>query len=181
MNFLLLIITTILFSFFVNANPIPKDNKATFDVLRKNKIIGSVETTFNQKDDRLIVKTVVDIKVKVFLIPAYKFFQESIETWENNNFIKFEGQTDFEDEREYFIKGKDIENNFIATGMDGQIILDKNILPLNYWNKNILKENEIFDTQKGIVRKIKVEKIADEELELNGEKIETEKCVGCLA
>ena len=48
------------------------------------------------------------------------------------NLLKFEGYTDFEDEREYFIKGEDKENNFIASGMDGELILNKDILPLNY-------------------------------------------------
>ena len=46
--------------------------------------------------------------------------------------------------------------------MDGDLILDKNILPLNYWNKNILNEKKLFDTQKGIVRKISVNKLKNE-------------------
>ena len=29
---------------------------------------------------------------------------------------------------------------FIATGMDGLIEMDENIVPLNYWNKEMLKE-----------------------------------------
>ena len=38
-----------------------------------------------------------------------------------------------------------------------ELRLDKDIIPLNYWN--ILDKKELFDTQKGIVRKIKVEKL----------------------
>ena len=43
--------------------------------------------------------------------------------------------------------------------MDGLLELDEKIIPLNYWNKNILEEKELFDTQKGIVRKITVKKL----------------------
>ena len=48
--------------------------------------------------------------------------------------------------------------NFLASGMDGELKLDKNIIPLNYWNISML-DKEVFDTQKGIVRKITVKKL----------------------
>ena len=59
--------------------------------------------------------------------------------------------------------------------MDGELKLDKSILPLNYWNKEILKQIKIFDTQKGIVREIQVTKLQDEEIEINDKKVLTEK------
>ena len=154
-------------SFTVHSFPLPKENKATYDVIRKNKIIGSIETTFNNQDSILEITTVVDIEVKVLFVTAYEFYQTSKETWVDNEFIKIEGYADFEDEREYFIKGEDVDNIFLASGMDGELKLDKSILPLNYWNKEILKQNKIFDTQKGIVRKIQVEKLQDEEIKIN--------------
>ena len=39
--------------------------------------------------------SVLDIDVKVLLFPAYKFFQETKETWINNEFIEIDGFTDF--------------------------------------------------------------------------------------
>ena len=109
------------------------------------------------------------------MIQAYKFFQNSKEIWQDGNFIKFEGYTDFEDEREYYVSGEDKNDSFVATGMDGKLTLEKNILPLNYWNKKILYEKVIFDTQKGILREIKVKRLANEVIEINGTKIKTEK------
>ena len=176
MNFLIILILSAL-SLSSLGFPIPKDNKVTFDMIRKNKTIGSVETTFTQTDEILTIKTVVDIEIKVFFIKAYKFSQTSTETWIGNEFIKFDGHTDFEDEREYFIKGQDTENNFIATGMDGELTLDKNILPLNYWNKEILNEKKIFDTQKGIVREISVKKKSDEIIKINDREVKAEKYI----
>jgi len=168
--FLIFFFSTNVYSF-----PIPKDNNVSFDIIRKNKTIGSVITDFKIEDDKLIIDTVVDIKVKVLFFPAYKFHQETTEIWLDNEFIKIDGYTDFEDEREYFIKGIDGDENFIASGMDGELILDKNIIPLNYWNKKILDESEVFDTQKGIVRKIIVKKLENEIIKIKNKKIETEK------
>ena len=169
---LLLLISANLYAF-----PIPKDNEVSFDIIRKNKNIGSLITTFKKEDDKLQIRTVLDIKIKVLLITAYKFFQDTTETWLNGEFVKIEGYTDFEDEREYYIKGNDLDENFIASGMDGELVLSNKILPLNYWNKKILEEEEVFDTQKGIVRKISVQKLENEIIKINKGKIETEKYI----
>ena len=169
---LLLLISANLYAF-----PIPKDNEVSFDIIRKNKNIGSLITTFKKEDDKLQIRTILDIKVKVFLITAYKFFQDTTETWIEGEFVKIKGYTDFEDEREYYIEGNDLDENFIASGMDGELTLSNKILPLNYWNKKILEEEEVFDTQKGIVRKITVQKLENDIIKMNNKKIEAEKYI----
>ena len=169
----------ILFIFFYSYNSwsitIPKDGKATFDFIRKNKNIGSITSIFTEEDNKLKIHTIVDIKVKVLFIPAYKFFQETTEIWKDNELIEIVGFTDFEDEREYHIKGKDKEDNFIASGMDGELILDKSIITLNYWNKNTLNQKEVFDTQKGIVREISVNQLENEIININDLRLDSEK------
>ena len=172
-NLLILIICGL--SFVANAIPFPKDNKATFDIIRKNKIIGTAETIFIQNKEYLEISTIVNIEVKLLFLSAYKFNQISKEIWLDNEFISFSGETDFEDDRKYIINGKDNGNNFVASGMDGELILNKSILPLNYWNKSILTEETVFDMQKGIERKIKVKKLHNEIIEIGKFKIETEK------
>jgi len=169
---LLLLISANLYAF-----PIPKDNEVSFDIIRKNKNIGSLITTFKKEDDKLQIKTILDIKVKVFLITVYKFFQDTTETWIEGEFVKIEGYTNFEDEREYYIEGNDLDENFIASGMDGELTLSNKILPLNYWNKKILEEEEVFDTQKGIVRKITVQKLENDIIKINNKNIEAEKYI----
>ena len=169
---LLLLISANLYAF-----PIPKDNEVSFDIIRKNKNIGSLITTFKKEDDKLQIRTILDIKVKVFLITVYKFFQDTTETWIEEEFVKIEGYTNFEDEREYYIEGNDLDENFIASGMDGELTLSNKILPLNYWNKKILEEEEVFDTQKGIVRKITVQKLENDIIKMNNKNIEAEKYI----
>jgi hypothetical protein len=169
---LLLLISANLYAF-----PIPKDNEVSFDIIRKNKNIGSLITTFKKEDDKLQIRTILDIKVKVFLITVYKFFQDTTETWIEGEFVKIEGYTNFEDEREYYIEGNDLDENFIASGMDGELTLSNKILPLNYWNKKILEEEEVFDTQKGIVRKITVQKLENDIIQMNNKNIEAEKYI----
>ncbi len=176
MKFLFIIILSFYsFNVFSKPFPVPEDKEVSYDVIRKKKIIGSLYSKFIEDDEKLILHSVLDIDVKVLFFPAYKFFQETKETWVDGNFISIDGFTDFEDDREYYIKGIDEDGFFIANGMDGKLKLDKNIIPLNYWNIHMLSEEEVFDTQKGIVRKIKVKKLKDEKIEMNGKKVETVK------
>ena len=173
----LLIIFLIFYSFysFSQPFPVPEDKEVSFDVIRKKKIIGSLFTKFIEDGDKLILHSVLDIDVKILLFPAYQFFQETKETWINGKFISIKGFTDFEDDREYNITGNDNENFFIANGMDGELKLNKNIIPLNYWNISMLDEKTVFDMQKGIVREINVEKLDDEKIKINGKMIDTIK------
>ena len=170
-----LILITISFSAFTQPFPVPDDKEVSYDVIRKKKTIGSLISKFVEEDEKLILHSVLDIDVKVLFFPAYKFFQESKETWINGEFVSIDGYTDFEDDREYKIVGKDTEEFFIASGMDGELKLDKDIIPLNYWNISILDKKELFDTQKGIVRKIKVEKLKSEKIKINNKTVFAEK------
>ena len=179
MRYLNLIIITILLTIplITSAFPIPDDKEVSFDVIRKNKIIGNLTTKFIEDEENLVLHSILDINVKILFIPAYKFFQETRETWHNGNFISINGFTDFEDDREYKINGKDEDGFFRVTGMDGLLELDENIIPLNYWNKDILKEKKLFDTQKGIVRRISVKKLKDEKIKINDSKLLAEKYI----
>ena len=177
MKYFQLFIIAVFFTFSLTSNafPIPDDNEVSFDVIRKNKVIGNLTAKFIKDDENIILHSVLDINIKILFIPAYKFFQETKETWRNGEFISIDGFTDFEDDREYKIDGKDEDGVFRVTGMDGLLELDEKIIPLNYWNKNILDEKELFDTQKGIVRKITVKKLKDEEIKINNSKLFSEK------
>ena len=178
MNHLIIIILTIIsFSVFSQPFPVPEDKEVSYDVIRKKKTIGSLVSKFIKEDNQIILHSVLDIDVKVLFFPAYKFFQETKETWIDDNFFSIKGFTDFEDDREYNIIGEDTDDFFVANGMDGELKLDKNIYPLNYWNISMLDKKEVFDTQKGIVRKINVEKLNNEKIEVNGENLETEKYI----
>ena len=177
MKYFQLFIIAVFFTFSLASNAflIQDDNEVSFDVIRKNKVIGNLTSKFIKDDENIVIHSVLDINIKILFIPAYKFFQETKETWRNGEFISIDGFTDFEDDREYKIDGKDEDGVFRVTGMDGLLELDEKIIPLNYWNKNILEEKELFDTQKGIVRKITVKKLKDEEIKFNNSKLLSEK------
>ena len=172
-----LLLFFLLTSFSLQAFPIPKNNKAEFDVIRKNKVIGSYDIIFSKDNDYLNIETNIYILVKIMFVTAYEFSHSSKERWKDGKFISISGHTDYEDEREYFIEGKVKEDFFHASGMDGKLKLDKNLIPSNYWNIDVMYQEEIFDSQKGIVRKLKIQEIGKETLEIYNKKIVCKKFI----
>ena len=164
----ILLLFFLLFNISVQAFPIPKNNKAEFDIIRKVKKIGNYTILFSKEIDNLIIETNIEIEVKILFVTAYKFFHTSKEVWGNEKFISIEGYTDFEDEREYYIKAESKDDFLYASGMDGELKLEKNIIPSNYWNQEVMYQSEIFDTQKGIIRKLDVREDGNEKINING-------------
>ena len=173
----ILFLTIFLFNFEIQAFPLPEDKKASFDIIRKNKIIGSYEILFSKENEDLIIETNVDILYKKLFIVFYSFSHYSKEIWRNHEFVEITGNTKFEDEREYDIKGKMLNNTFIFSGMDGESELENNLIPSNYWNQNVMFQDEIFDTQKGIIRKINVNHKGEETIIINDKKIDCIKFI----
>ena len=178
-NFLFIPIYFFVLFFYSNTEsfPIPKDNKVKFDIIRKGKDIGDHIITFSNKGNKTIINVDVKIKVKIAFVVVYKFFHNSKEVWLNNKFVSFEGYTEFEDKRKYFIKANLNNDKFIASGMDGKLELSNNIITSNYWNMDVMFKDEIFDTQKGIVRILQVEELDEEEVFVFGSKIKCRKFI----
>ena len=174
---IILFLFFLLINFSVHSFPIPKNKKAAFDVIRKNKIIGEHEILFSENNGNLIIETNIDIEVKILFIKAYEFFHKSKEIWKDGSFIKIDGYSDFEDEREYFILGEVKDDFLFASGMDGELKLDQNIIPSNFWNIDVMYQDEIFDTQKGIVRKLSVKDVGNEIILINNKKIDCTKFI----
>ena len=175
-NIVVFIIATLL-CLSAQSFPIPKNGEAKFDIVRKNKVIGTHEISFFESNENLIIETNIDILVKILFVTAYTFSHQSKEIWKDGNFIKIEGYSEFEDEREYFIKGEIKDGFLFASGMDGELKLDKNIIPSNFWNIDVMYQNEIFDTQKGIIRKLNVKESGKEIITINNKEVDCTKFI----
>ena len=179
--FLIYLITFFSLTIFITNNlkafPIPKNNEVKFDIIRKGKDIGDQTISFTKKNNQLNIEVETSIKVKLLFVVVYKFSHTSKEIWENDKFISFEGHTLFEDDREYFVKANLNKNIYSASGMDGELELNNGFIPSNYWNIDVMKQKEIFDTQKGIVRKLDVKEVGTEIINLLGKDTQCRKFI----
>jgi len=59
---------------------------------------------------------------------------------------------------------------YYVSGMDGEFKIANNFISSNYWNIDVMFQKEIFDTQKGIVRKLNVKEVGLDIINLLGKK-----------
>lgn len=174
-------ILLILISIFVSSycyafeKGVPKKNQLVFDIMRKNKIIGSHSIVFHQKDDLLNVNINVDIKVKFGFLTVYKYKHKNNEIWKNGQLLKITTKSITNSKKEYQVQGEQKNNNFEFNGVDGEKNTYKDIIPISYWHSGLLNSNEFFDTQKGIIRNSKVILIGKEEINFQNKIINTNK------
>ena len=79
----IIILLFIFISNFCNAEHyfIPENNKIIFDIIRKNKSIGTHSIFFNKNNEYTNVKIEVDIKVKIGFLTVYKYSHNNNERW----------------------------------------------------------------------------------------------------
>lgn len=173
-------ITILLFIFisnFCNAEHyfIPKDNKIIFDIIRKNKSIGTHSIFFNKKNEYTNVKIEVDIKVKIGFLTVYKYSHNNNERWSGNELHEIQTKSITNSKKKYSVKGKRINNIFEFIGVDGKQNTNKNVIPISYWNKSLIERNEFLDSQKGIIRKSKIKFISEEQIKYKNKNFKTKK------
>ena len=155
---------------------IPKNNEIIFDIVRKNNVIGTHSIIFNKKEiNTLNVKINVDIKVKIGFLTIYKYKHDNNEVWINNELFSISTESINNKNKRYFVEGKQNDNKFEFIGVDGKKNWERNVIPISYWNKNITKRNIFLDTQKGIMRELKVRSLNNDKIKF-GEKTIEAKC-----
>ena len=68
-------------------------NYLEYDLYRNNDLIGKHKYEFIKNGDNLSVKSVVEFKITKLGIDLYKYFAESTENYEKNNFKSFKSTT----------------------------------------------------------------------------------------
>ena len=135
---------------------IPKSNEIKFDIIRKNQNIGYHIITFKQKNDILNVNIEVNINVKIGFLSIYKYSHQNHEQWKNNKLYKISTNSFTNTKKKYFVKGSQQKDSFEFYGVDKKIITNSDIIPISYWNKEIVNRKVFLDSQKGILRKFKI-------------------------
>ena len=73
------------------------------------------------------------------------------------------------------MNGIQIKNSFECYGVDDKIIVESDIIPISYWNKEITNRKIFLDSQKGILREFNIDILGEEEIIFKNNKINTEK------
>ena len=114
----------------------------------------------------------VDIKVKLGFITLYKYSHENNENWEKSELISISTKSLTNSKKKYIVNGEQKNDKFEFYGIDGRNIVERNIVPISYWNVNLLKRKNFLDTQKGIIREFTLSQLDSEKIIFDNNEVE---------
>lgn len=138
-----------------------------FEIFRGDSEIGRHVVTFARDGQDLIVRTEIDMKVKIAFITAFRYEHRATEVWRDGRLISLEATTD-DDGTDYFVKATAREDGLWVEGSLGSYLAAADTIPSSYWNPAILERNQVLNTQKGDLLDTAISKVASETRTVNG-------------
>ena len=125
---------------------VPPSGRLTFDVIRNGRDIGDYVVSFRGKGNDLTVNVATDVSVKVPVIgvSAYRFKQDSTETWRGGRLAGLTSRTDDNGKR-----------HDISVGTTS-------LIPASLWNADLLHSGQVLNTIDGSTDAIRVRKLGAE-------------------
>lgn len=149
----------------------PSEGNLSFRVLRDGDEIGTQTLQFLRSGDRVVVRTTIDIEVKVAFITAYRFHMKAEEVWANGKLVQFSSRTDDDGTpRNVLVKARqEGDERVLAVSANGkQSEAPGTALPASMWNPRMLQQTLLLDVLRGKPLKVRITDKGDETVRIDG-------------
>ena len=144
-------------------------NYLEYDLYRNNDLIGKHKYEFIKNGDKLSVKSVVEFKITKLGIDLYKYFAESTENYEKNNFKSFKSTTIQNKKNKYVnINLNDKKNKLIIDGSSYKGDTNIEHMVGTWWNHEIVKAKAQISAISGRIIEQKVNFLGKKQIEIDG-------------
>jgi hypothetical protein len=121
----------------------------SFRALRNGSPVGVHMVSFRQEGERLVVRTRIDISVKVLLFTAYYLKHDAEEVWQAGRLVTVNSTTDDNGTR-MRVSGSAVEGGLRIIGEEGPFLAPEQLLTSNsLWDTRMLSETRLIDVQHG--------------------------------
>ena len=144
-------------------------NYLEYDLYRNNDLIGKHKYEFIKNGDNLSVNSVVEFKITKLGIDLYKYFAESTENYEKNNFKSFKSTTIQNKKNKYVnINLNDKKNKLIIDGSSYKGDTNIEHMVGTWWNHEIVKAKAQISAISGRIIEQKVNFLGKKQIEIDG-------------
>ena len=176
MKYLLIIIFLLLGNqVFSKEMYVPESGEIVFEIIRKNKTIGTHTISFIENDKDLKVDIEVNINVKLGFLTIYKYRHNNTEYWKEGELIKISTNSLTNSKKKYFVEGQKNNDFFEYEGVDNKKRTGLDVIPISYWNYEILDRKVFLDSQKGILREFDLKEMELENIFFNEKNFNAKK------
>jgi hypothetical protein len=126
-----------------------------FSVWRSGSEIGEHRVQFMRDGAGLIVRSTLDLAVKLLGITVYRYHYQSQETWRDDRLVALASAID-DDGTLSKVETSEAQGKLVVTGTAGTTTVAGPILPSTHWNAQIIGADRMLDTLNGKVDQIKL-------------------------
>jgi hypothetical protein len=152
---------------------VPEGRVLAFDIMRNGEAIGTHTYHFNKSTDRTEVWIKTYIDYRLLFIPIYKFEHESREVWRDGRLTSLESNTN-ENGTPVKLEIHRDKNSLLVVAKDGNLYVDREIIPASLWNHLLLNRNKTLTTVSGNLKTFQVEYVGEESIDLRGQQTTTQ-------
>ena len=163
---LFLIFTTQTFS---HVGHLEKSSILEYELFRNNKLIGFHNYSFETNANDIVVKSIIEFKIKKLGIDLYKYEATSLEKYEKGQLVNFSSKTNQNNKiKNTQINFNEKENLLIISGSENQITSPKEYPVGTWWNHEIVQAKAQISAISGRIIEQKVTFLGKEKLNLYG-------------
>ena len=130
---------------------------------------------FIENDKDLKVDIEVNINVKLGFLTIYKYRHNNTEYWKEGELIKISTNSLTNSKKKYFVEGQKNNDFFEYEGVDNTKRTGLDVIPISYWNYEILDRKVFLDSQKGILREFDLKEMELENIFFNEKNFNAKK------
>ena len=148
----------------------PPSGRLDYRVIRDGNDIGTQSVEFIRRDDRLTVRTHVNILVTLLGIPVYRFTHDAEEQWQDGELASLTSRSNDDGEpRQVAIKreGDRLRGTYNGHPVD----LPGTMIPASLWHPETVTQTVLLDPIKGRERQVAVADKGEETVKIRGEAV----------
>lgn len=142
---------------------IPEGGKLEFKILRNGDPFGMHVIEFKQKGGKIITDIEINMKVSLAFFTLFEYEHHNREVWQGGRLISMESKTN-DDGKKYFVKAKRQGDKILVKSTKGTYETPGDIAASTYWREDMIKRDQILNSQKGRLQDISIENLGVEQV-----------------
>lgn len=139
--------------------------ETTYSIYRKGKTIGKHSLMIKNTNGRINVSVDSKITIRILTIPVFKFRYLSDEAWESDQLLSVDSTTTTNKKIERATLNNNGNSSVLTNNNMGQN-MPRILYATNHWHIGAVKQPQLFNTVKGTLANVMVQKIDNETLQI---------------
>ena len=147
----------------------------SFDVFRNGKPFGQHIVKRETQGETMVVSVDIDLEVRFGPFVPFRYRHDVREIWRDGALEALDSRTIRDGERLEVSARRSGERDLIVNGASVTEEAPGSIIPSTWWNREVLENSVILDSQTGELMPISVEFLGNEEVDAAGARVMTER------